>query len=276
MPAEICLIIPNDTKNGVHKMIPSSKWSLHKFFSRNPVIRKHLPSTAVFEKSSFIEYLNKYKTVFVKPSNKHMGKGILKVWKTDNGYQFVKERGDSVHASTMEELYQSMKQHSDTGRYIIQKGIDLAEVKGRPFDIRVMMMRNGQARWQYAGMLAKVAGPSSVITNVARGGGYVMSVKQALIQSKAIEPNRVRTVIRDMIRLSHLVCRHFNKYKYSSQIGIDFAVDQTGKLSIIEVNFDFPSHGLFAKLKDKTYFRTIKRLAYQYRNRPKRLKKRTS
>jgi hypothetical protein len=255
-------------------MIPSSKWSLHKFFSRSPVIRSYLPPTSLYQRSSLTEYLNKYQCVYVKPSNKHMGQGILKVWKTEDGYRFVKERGKSVNASTIDELYQEINRHSVSARYVIQKGIDLAEVNGRPFDIRVMMMRNGRGSWQYAGMLAKVAGAGSIITNVARGGGYVMKVSQALKQSKSIEPNRIRTVIRDMIRLSYQVCRHFNKYKYSSQIGIDYAVDKKGRLSIIEVNFDFPSHGLFAKLPDKTYFRTIKRLANQYRLRVRRRKKR--
>jgi uncharacterized circularly permuted ATP-grasp superfamily protein len=205
-----------------------------------------------------------------------MGKGIMKVWKTQGGYEFVVERGQSVHASTLDELYQKINQHSVAARCVIQKGIDLAEIEGRPFDIRVMMMRNGLGKWQYAGMLAKVAGPTSVITNVARGGGYVTKVDRALIRSNAIEPNQVRPFIRDMIRLSYEVCRHFNRYKYSSQIGIDYAVDKKGHLSIIEVNFDFPSHGLFAKLSDQTYYRTIRRLAFQYRNRTRRRKKRKS
>lgn len=42
------------------------------------------------------------------------------------------------------------------------------------------MMRNSQNSWQYAGMLAKVAGQSSVITNVNRGGGYAISIENAL------------------------------------------------------------------------------------------------
>jgi uncharacterized circularly permuted ATP-grasp superfamily protein len=255
-------------------MIPSSKWRLHQFFSKDPFIRTFLPPTSLYTRTALETFLSKYGTVYVKPSNKHMGKGIMKAWKTQNGYQVVKERGRPVHASSLAELHQTILQQFEAKRYVIQKGLDVAEIDGRPFDIRVMMMRNGMGRWTYAGMLAKVAGEGSVITNMARGGGYVTTVKRALLRSNVLEPAKIRQMIRNIVTVSHHVCRHFNKYKYSSQIGIDCAVDKNGTLSIIEVNFDFPSHGLFAKLKDKTYYRTIKRLAAQFRSRVKRKKRR--
>ncbi|EMT53005.1 hypothetical protein I532_09507 [Brevibacillus borstelensis AK1] len=256
------------------RLIPSSKWSLHKFFDRHPVIRGYLPATALYQPALLDSFLQKYDTVYIKPSSTHMGKGIMKVWKTDSGYAWVKERGQTVTASTLGELKPIVNQSVGNSKHIIQKGIPLAEVNGRPFDIRVMMLRNGAGKWQYAGMLAKVAGPDSVITNVARGGGYVTTVPKALRQSQAVKSEQVNTVTRELIRLSHHVCSHFNKYKHSSQIGIDWAVDKKGGLSIIEVNFDFPSHGLFAKLPDKTYYRLIKRLRSQYLARRARLKKR--
>ncbi|WP_338130664.1 YheC/YheD family protein [Cohnella ginsengisoli] len=66
--------------------------------------------------------------------------------------------------------------------HVVQKAIPLAKAGGRSFDIRVMMMRH-RSRWTYIGMLAKVAGAGSVITNVRRGNGYVLSVPEALRQA---------------------------------------------------------------------------------------------
>lgn len=245
-------------------LIPSSKWSLHRFFAKHPVIRKYLPPTALYQEPLLDAYLRQYDTVYIKPCSTHMGKGIMKVWKQEGGYALVKERGQTVFAPSLEALKERIGQSAGQSKHIIQKGIPLSEVNGRPYDIRVMMMRNGAGKWQYAGMLAKVAGADSVITNVARGGGYVTTVRHALQQSRAVPPENVKKLIRELIDLSYQVCTHFNKYKHSSQIGIDWAVDKQGNLALIEVNFDFPSHGLFAKLPDKTYYRTIKRLRSQY------------
>lgn len=254
-------------------MISSSKWSLHQFFSKNAYIRPFLPPTSLYQPALLGTYLAKYSTVYIKPTRTHMGKGILRVWKTEDGYQFVKERGEPIHASSLENLQHKIAKQCGEKNYIIQKGLDLAQIDGRPFDIRVMMMRNGQGRWQYAGMLAKVAGSDSVITNVARGGGYAVTVPHALLKSKAVDASKVKSVVAQLIQISHRVCTHFKKYRHTSQIGVDFAIDKQGNISIIEVNYDFPSHALFAKLKDKTYFRTIKRLHFQYRNRVKAKKK---
>lgn len=254
-------------------MISSSKWSLHQFFSKNTYIRPFLPPTSLYQPALLGTYLAKYQTVYIKPTRTHMGKGIMRVWKTGAGYQFVKERGEPEHASSLEDLQSKIAKQCSEKNYIIQKGLDLAQIDGRSFDIRVMMMRNGLGRWQYAGMLAKVAGSDSVITNVARGGGYAVTVPHALLKSKAVDATKVKSVVTQLIQISHRVCTHFKKYRHTSQIGVDFAIDKQGNISIIEVNYDFPSHALFAKLKDKTYFRTIKRLHFQYRNRVKAKKK---
>ncbi|MGG1658136.1 YheC/YheD family protein [Brevibacillus sp. NRS-1366] len=251
-------------------MISSSKWSLHQFFSKSSYIRPFLPPTSLYQPAQLGPYLAKYPTVYIKPTRTHMGKGILRVWKTETGYQFVKERGEPIHADSLEDLKQKITKQCGEKNYIIQKGLDLAQINGSSFDIRVMMMRNGQGRWQYAGMLAKVAGSDSIITNVARGGGYAVTIPHALLKSGAVDAAKIKDVTSQLIQISHRVCAHFKKYRHTSQIGVDFAIDKQGNISIIEVNYDFPSHALFAKLKDKTYFRTIKRLHFQYRNRVKR------
>ncbi|QRG69095.1 YheC/YheD family protein [Brevibacillus choshinensis] len=253
-------------------MISSCKWSLHKFFAKSPHIHPFLPPTSLYQPALLQTYLGKYDTVYIKPTRTHMGKGIIRVQKEGGGYQFVKERGEPVHVSSLGELQQKLEKQCAEKKYIIQKGIDLAELNGRPYDIRVMMMRNGLGKWQYAGMLAKVAGSDSIITNVARGGGYAVTVPHALEKSLSLRPPEIRKIERSLIRLSYQVCSHFNKYRHSAQIGVDFAVNKHGEIVLIEVNYDFPSHGLFAKLKDKTYFRTIKRLHFQYRSRVKRKK----
>ncbi|WP_312111061.1 hypothetical protein [Brevibacillus reuszeri] len=65
--------------------------------------------------------------------------------------------------------------------------------------------------------------------------------------------------------MQNKIAKQCSEKNYIIQKGLDLAqID--GR---IEVNYDFPSHALFAKLKDKTYFRTIKRLHFQYRNRVK-------
>jgi uncharacterized circularly permuted ATP-grasp superfamily protein len=138
---------------------------------------------------------------------------------------------------------------------VIQKSINLARFNGRIFDIRTMMMRDKKSQWRYMGILGKIAGEGSVVTNVRRGHCYAMEAEQVL--TKCFNQTRALRMIQLMKELSFRICKRFDSYKFSCQIGIDFGVDQSGRVWIIEVNFDYPSHVLFAKLKDKTMYRKI-------------------
>ncbi|MFC5406190.1 YheC/YheD family protein [Cohnella soli] len=243
------------------------KWQLHRFYWKDGVVRNHLPATAIYGRSTLERFLNRHKGVYIKPNYEHQGIGIIKAWKKKTGsFTFVKVRGSpSSPVSTPNELYRKLNLRSKQS-YVVQKAIPLARVNGRVYDIRVMMMRL-KGRWTYAGMLAKVAGSGSVITNVRRGGGHVLSIPTALHRSKQRSPERKMKLLKS---LSYRICRRFDSYKYTRQIGIDYGIEPTGKIWVIEVNFDFPSHALFAKLKDKSQYRKIKSIASTWRKRKRK------
>jgi hypothetical protein len=238
------------------------KWELHRFYSGDTIVRRHLPSTAVYGRASLRRFLGRYGSVYIKPNYEHQGVGIIKAWKTKSGgYTYVKVRGSAAAAlPSTDALHRKLRVRSKPIS-VVQEAIPLARAGGRPFDIRVMMMRL-RGRWTYAGMLAKVAGAGSVITNVRRGGGYVLTVPDAL--NKAGQGGSSGKMA-NLRTLSYRICRRFNRYKYTRQIGIDYGIDRSGKIWVIEVNFDFPSQELFAKLKDRSAYRKIKSIAKTWR-----------
>lgn len=246
----------------------SSKWALHNYYSRSSALQRYLPPTAIFSRRTLSAFLSHYSSVYIKPDREHMGKGVIRAWKESGRYSFVKVKGKVKHSSSSDGLYRRIRKTSGSSRHIIQKTIPLAKVGGRRFDIRVMMMRNGSGQWEFAGMLAKVAGKGSIITNVRRGGGYALKVGTALAPSLSKE--RIATVKQQLVHLGYQISRYFDRYKRRSQLGIDFAVDRFGRIYLIEVNHEIPSHALFLRLKDKSDYRNIKRLAHAYKSRRKR------
>lgn len=234
------------------------KWELHRFYSVDKVVSRHLPPTAVYARKSLHRFLDRYESVYIKPNYEHQGNGIIKAWKTRSGkYTYIKVKGTAAIAlPSSDALYRKLSLRRKP-IFIVQKDIKLVRSKGRPFDIRVMMMRQ-HGRWTYVGMLAKVAGKGSVITNVRRGGGVVETVTDALRKAGqrgiAIKKANLR-------KLSYRICRRFSRYKYTRQIGIDYGIDASGNIWVIEVNFDYPSHVLFSKLRDRSIYRKIKSIA---------------
>jgi len=251
----------------------SSKWSLHKFYYRDEFIRKFLPETAVLDQTTLQQFLDKYKSVYIKPDTRHGGNGVILARKTDNGYSYTAINGKKAESEadvkSLEELYRKIKSRSIDDTYIVQQAIPLATVKGRPYDIRSMMMRKPGGKWDFYGFFAKVAGPVTIITNVCRSGGYVITIEEAMRRSLGLTPAQMEQTKRRLLELSYKISNRFNKYKASTtQIGIDFALDTEGNIWIIEVNFDLPAHSgnSFAKLPDKTNYYRVQRMKVYLRS----------
>lgn len=235
------------------------KWGLHRHYSKHKGLRSLLPQTSIFSAKTLEAYLSKYPAVYIKPNLEHMGKGIMKVWKTPEGYALVKVRGKKSVFATLTELKKHLETACSAQQHIIQEAIPLATIKGRPFDVRVMMMRNGKGVWTYFGTLVKVAGPTSIVTNTHRAKGYVTTLEHALAHSLHLTKTDAERINRKLIRLSHDICSHFDSYKRTSKIGIDFAIDKKQQIWLIEVNFNYPGYRPFAKLPDKTAYYKILR-----------------
>ncbi|QQE77408.1 YheC/YheD family protein [Alicyclobacillus sp. SO9] len=234
------------------------KLLLWRLFSRSKTLRSYLPATARYTPSSFASFMSKYSTVYVKPSGGSQGIGVIKAWKRQGAF-YVKHtvRKTKVFSSAAAAAAYVDKLRNGKG-YIVQQGINLASIKGRAFDIRVMVQKTKPGgEWTYSGMLAKVAGPASVVTNVALSKGRVMELEPALKQSLGWSHDEVETVRKRLIRLSLVGARHFDTYQPYREIGFDWAIDKGGRLWLLEENTG-PSHRLFAKLNsNKALYRQI-------------------
>ncbi|WAH36744.1 YheC/YheD family protein [Alicyclobacillus dauci] len=243
-----------------------SKWELHRVYSKHPDLTKLLPPTSILSSSTLKQYLDDYRAVYIKGSSQHTGAGIIKAMKTKDGYRYVKVKGNAVDVKSFRELYDKVKDGRPRRSIIVQKAIDLAKIDGRPFSIRTIVMKDGKGEWRYGGMLAKVAGKGSVITNVRRGGGYAATVDDALAQSLGYDRNRIAKMKRKLIRTSFKIIRHARRNGYRThEAGLDLGIDKKGRIWIIEVNLLYPSYGQFNRLQDKTFYRRIKRFAADYR-----------
>ncbi|MBN6189369.1 YheC/YheD family protein [Aneurinibacillus sp. BA2021] len=240
--------------------LKAGKWEQWNFFAEEEGIRPYLPSTALFSIQTLRSYLSMYELVFVKPDKGRGGRGVVKIWRRkEGGYAFIREKGRSTYCRTIDELYRKLMQGRNAqGRYIIQEGIRLPLWRGRPFDIRLSMMRDNGC-WKAVGALARVAGPDSAITNIARGRGRVVNVRQALKSSLGLHERGLAAVEADMEGIGHRVCQKFDEIDPYWQVGLDIAVDTNRKLWLIEAN-TIVDQSLFARLKDLSMYREMQRI----------------
>jgi uncharacterized circularly permuted ATP-grasp superfamily protein len=235
-------------------------------YAEHPDLHKLLPPTSILTLESLSHYLDQYDAVYIKGKNEHTGSGIIKAWKSSSSYRYVKVKGEPIKEKSINDLYQAVKTGRPSRSVLVQKAIDLACINDRPFTIRLMLMRDGERKWQYAGMLAKVSGKESIISNIRRGGGYAATVDEAMAKSLGYGPERIERFKKKLIRTGFDIVDYAVAKGYRThEVALDLGVDKKGKIWIVEVNLCYPSYEVFNRLMDKTYYNRVKQLATAYK-----------
>jgi len=240
----------------------SSKWSLHRFYDKDDVIRKYLPETDILSKSALHRMLERYSAVYIKPDHKHGGKGIIRAWKTSEGFAYIRVRGKPIEVNSIDTLYEKITSHSIDSRTLVQMAIPIAAINGRTYDVRSTTMRMPGGEWKFYGFFAKLAKPSSVVSNVCQQG-EVITIEEALRKSLGLNADEIEEKKRKLVEISYRVSKRFIQYKSTTtQIGIDFAFDKEGRIWIVEVNFDLPFHTClpYRDLPDKSNYYRVRKM----------------
>ena len=226
-----------------------NKWQTFSILSQNPVFLKHLPETKIYVgPDSLSKFLGSHQTVYVKPVNGSLGKGIMRIYMVPEGYSFqyrVGKRPVSGIWHDHSQLSNGLKTFLKTPPYIMQQGLDLLKYRGRVFDIRVLMQRDGHGKWTNSASVARVGLAGSIFPNVAAGG-------------EAVDISQVWQEIAGSDWFSSKTCALTREIGQAAgetlekalgvfgEIGLDIGVDSNGDIWVIEINSK-PSRKVFPK-----------------------------
>lgn len=223
-------------------------------------VRSHIPDTKPLTRGNLHSMLSRYGMVYVKPDKGTFGMGVIRVEATGEGYKY--QTGTAIRSfSSFDGLYADLLQATRKRRYLVQKGIHLLKHNGRRFDIRVMVQQSPQKRWESTAMVGRVAHPQKIVTNYHSGG--TLKPVPVLLGGHMNDREQERYV-RELKTLGVMVARQLEaKYPGIREVGLDIAVDKSGKSWILEVN-TCPDPYIFRILKDKSVFRKVLHYAKSY------------
>ncbi len=232
------------------------KLTKYKLMKSTPELKATLPKTYSFSSQHFQTLLQQYGKVIVKPSSGYGGAGVISVSTKDHKTYKIHHGTTVSNIRGIQPATAYVKRKITGSAHIVQKKIELAKVKGRPFDIRVMVQKKKRSDWSVTGKLAKIAGSGYFITNVARSRGRVVPLSEAIQQSN-IRGKSTAAIQNNINRIALKAVKKLNAYYRIHTVGLDVGLDPKGKVWIIEPNFK-PNVSLFLKLKDKSMYRKIK------------------
>lgn len=242
-------------KGNLHKY-PGKKWLKHESLWSEPDLRSVLPETKLFSPQSFTQMIERHDVLFLKPDLGMQGQGIVKVKRGKEGACIVRTASNQARYRDADVAARKLKQRIGSKAYIVQQGIDLLRIQGRPVDFRVLLHLKPNGEWTFFGIMGKIAAKNSFITNYS-SGGKAISLHQALSQTLGIEKQdasgweeRIKT---KSLRIAQAMKHH---YPNITELGLDIAIDTNQQIWLLEANTK-PQFQLFRYHSDPQLFQKI-------------------
>jgi len=199
----------------------------------DPIMKYYVPDTDWFEPSSLRRMLKNYARIYIKPDVGRKGNGIIRV-KRLNADEFEISHQQTTSLCSRDKVYSTINEMLNPNKkYIIQRGIDLATYRRRPFDVRVVLQKP-RGKWRATLMCAKVAPKSSsVVTNVAKGAKDYNLYKLLKRTDQSLDRS---DTIRDLLDASHQIAQILGSRFPLKIVGLDMGIDKRGYIWFIEAN----------------------------------------
>lgn len=219
----------------------------------------HLPKTKLLTSKALRKMMKKYGQVILKPEIGSRGSGVILVSRLENKRYEIHIDKKKKTKRGFSRMYRYIKKLIGSGKYMVQQRVQLAEIRNRPFDIRVMVQRKKSSdSWKVTGKVAKVAGKGYIVTNNERSKGTLLTVESA-IQKSSLKHLSEKSILSEIKRVALLSAQRLtDRYPDHRMFGMDMGVDPNGHIWIIEAN-RLPMTSHFRKLKDQTMYRRIMR-----------------
>jgi glutathione synthase/RimK-type ligase-like ATP-grasp enzyme len=229
----------------------SGKWQVHKILSRSPVLSKWLPETQILSFSNLLSMISKNGSAIIKPMAGTHGINVVRIVKTDDKYVITgRNRENKPFERVLETTHdlQRFITHFTGGRkFLVQPYLSLHTPNGVPYDVRILVQKNGRGEWQTTGMAVRVGNKKSITSNL-HGGGRAVPLSTFL--SKYFQPAEQETIEHQLQQLvSELPPFLEENHGRLVELGIDVGIDTRGNVWIIEVN-SRPGRAVFSQIND--------------------------
>ncbi|MDD9948332.1 MAG: YheC/YheD family protein [candidate division Zixibacteria bacterium] len=212
-----------------------------------------VPHTEILEAHALRAFLARYDHVYIKPRAGSLGTGVMEIVRSAGGRQVIR---------TLDATYETQGTGQSMDRImaltagargepmgcLVQQGIS-AEPAGERrfprFDLRLLMQKNGQARWDLTGLAARVAQNSGPTTNLSNGARSEEA--EPVLDGLYGRPLR-KEVLRRAEEASFAACRLLDtELGPIGEVGLDIVPDESGLPWIIEINAR-PGRNVFRRI----------------------------
>ncbi len=236
-----------------------SKWKKTRTLQSSS-LKRFVPETAVFNYDHLKEMIARHKMVYVKPDKGTHGNGVMRAeQRSDTSFEL--RGGVSTQTfNSLDNLHAAIKSRIGNRTYLVQQGIRMMTHRGRKFDLRVLVQKNLDNKWETMSILGRKAAARKIVTNVSNGGK--METLAKLLHSR-LNNAAIRRLGRELEQLGISTGQQLGRsYKGLKELGLDIALDKSMHPWILEVNTK-PAIYVYRTF-DPPAYRRIRRYAKAY------------
>ncbi len=219
------------------------KWEVYQLLRASPV-GGSLPATYLFDPTELPQLLAEHRSLILKPRRGHGGAGVFRLTLLEPELVLASSQGLSLPLWG-EAVYPALlAAAAPQGVYLAQAYIDTPVKGGLKFDVRLLLQKDGEGKWQKTGELSRVAPAGRLLTN-----GYL-----AVLPAQEVVSGEI---LEQLAALSRLAAQALDQGMGGlGELGIDFLLDREGRPWILEVNGK-PDKGLFWKVGDGQMLKSV-------------------
>ncbi|XID93718.1 YheC/YheD family protein [Paenibacillaceae bacterium WGS1546] len=239
----------------------SSKWRKTQWMLNDSRLGPYVPETRLFNRNNLKAMLDRYAKVYFKPSIGSGGNRIKRIDRPSSGGYRVRG-GKSERFRSFDSLYRKLNDFARGDKFILQKGINLAETNGRPFDLRVMVQKPASGKWRTTVVFSKIGKKGKIVNNYNQGGK--VAYFRETMKGAGYSDEKIKRTYDQLSRLGQNAGACFDRHSAGfRELGLDVAIDKKGRQWILETNTR-PQFYPLKKLWDKKLYRRIVDYAKQY------------
>lgn len=210
----------------------ASKWLKTQVLMQDERVNPHIPETRKYSQENLRIMLSGSGLVVLKPNIGTGGSGLMLIERQNESY-LIKHKSRQRRFTSFPALLGALKKLMGRRQFLVQQGIRLAQINGRPLDYRVKIAKKGQ-RWVTRSVVGRLAREGLFVTNLCSGGTLLTSseaIRRSLPELNAAAKKQ------EMRKLAYLCKDIFiRQYPLVEQLGFDFGLDGQGKIWIFELN----------------------------------------
>lgn len=202
------------------------KYELYLLLNKHPVLKNHIPATILAnDKASLQQFLEKYKSIYLKAARSARGKGIFKLVSTSTEKFLLLGNKLEVAYKSFDDFWNAMGLSLESNHYIAQESIAAATYKGKRFDFRILA-HGINSEYTVTGIGIRQSGINEITTHIPNGG---MILDYRLVKKKEHD-DFIHSLV---MHAGRWLSEHWG---YFGEFSIDAGISESGQYYIYEIN----------------------------------------